>query len=223
MLGGVIADKVGRIKTIIFGCLWAVLGAALQSSAQNITWMMFARVITGVGTGNLNAVVPVWTAEVSSHDARGAALGFEFFLNIGGLAIAYWVEFGVRNVETNGFSWRFPLALQEVFLLVLIVTMPFFPESPRWLAKMGREDEARRLLARLRTDDLDEEAVEVENELYDIMSVVEQERKNASSGSDSYWAMLTRSDLYHTRRRVILTVWLQIAQELVGIGVITVR
>lgn len=78
LIGGVLGDKIGRIKTIIFACVWATFGAALQSSAQNITWMMFARLITGVGTGQLNAIVPVWSAEVSAHDARGSALGFEF-------------------------------------------------------------------------------------------------------------------------------------------------
>lgn len=92
LVGGVLADKIGRIKVIIFGCMWAALGAALQASAMNFAWISLARVITGVGTGQLNAVVPVWTSEVSSHDARGAALGFEFFLNICGLALAYWIE-----------------------------------------------------------------------------------------------------------------------------------
>lgn len=87
---------------------------------------------------------------------------------------------------------------------------------------MGREDEARRLLARLRRSDCDENAVEVENEMYDIMAIVEEERAAAVAGGDGYIAQLTKRDLLNTRRRVILTVWLQICQELCGIGVITV-
>lgn len=46
---GSYADKVGRLKTIEIGAIWAIVGAALQASAQNITWMMFARVIGGIG------------------------------------------------------------------------------------------------------------------------------------------------------------------------------
>jgi hypothetical protein len=47
------ADRIGRLKTIELGCLWGLLGAALQASAQNFTWMAFARIIGGVGCGHL--------------------------------------------------------------------------------------------------------------------------------------------------------------------------
>jgi MFS family permease len=43
------ADRIGRLKTIELGCLWGILGAALQASAQNFTWIAFARIIGGVG------------------------------------------------------------------------------------------------------------------------------------------------------------------------------
>lgn len=93
LLGGSLADRAGRLKAIVFACFWSILGAALQTSAQNITWMCCARVITGVGVGTMDAVIPVWSSEVSSHGARGAFLAMEFFLNILGLALAYWIEY----------------------------------------------------------------------------------------------------------------------------------
>lgn len=83
-LGGYMADSAGRMRTILFGSFWAVLGTALQVSAQNIVWMMLARVLSGIGTGIFNAVVPVWVAELSRHDKRGQAIGFEFTANIAG-------------------------------------------------------------------------------------------------------------------------------------------
>lgn len=45
LMAGSLADRCGRIKAIVFGCLWVVLGAALQASAYNITWMCFGRVL----------------------------------------------------------------------------------------------------------------------------------------------------------------------------------
>ena len=80
LLAGSLADRCGRIKAVVFGSLWALLGAVLQASAQNITWMCCARVIAGVGVGAIDCVVPVWSAEVSSHSARGAFLAIEFFM-----------------------------------------------------------------------------------------------------------------------------------------------
>jgi len=59
ILVGRYADKIGRLKTVEIGCLWGIIGAVLQCSAQNLTWMTFARVIGGVGFKHLNTVVPI--------------------------------------------------------------------------------------------------------------------------------------------------------------------
>lgn len=80
LIAGSLADRCGRIKAVVFGSLWALLGAVLQASAYSITWMCCARVIAGVGVGAIDCVIPVWSAEVSSHQARGAFLAIEFFM-----------------------------------------------------------------------------------------------------------------------------------------------
>lgn len=80
LVAGSLADRAGRIKAVVFGAMWALLGAVLQASAYNITWMCCARVIAGVGVGAIDCVIPVWSAEVSSHGARGAFLAIEFFM-----------------------------------------------------------------------------------------------------------------------------------------------
>lgn len=84
LLVGYYADKIGRLKTIEVGCFWALLGAALQASAQNSTWMAFARVIGGVGCGHLNTVVPIWTSELADPHLRGAFVAVEFTLALVG-------------------------------------------------------------------------------------------------------------------------------------------
>ena len=81
---GAYADKIGRLKTVQVGCMWALLGAALQASAQNITWMCFARVIGGIGCGHLNTVVPVWTSEIADASMRGTFVAVQFTLALVG-------------------------------------------------------------------------------------------------------------------------------------------
>ena len=112
-------------------------------------------------------------------------------------------------------AWRTPLALQLVFVIVIGFGINFFPESPRWLMKVGREEEARNVLKATRSGD-------VEHELQSIKKVVKYELETSSV--NHYWAMLFPKDKYarQLRFRVFLAVWLQIMQELVGIGVITV-
>lgn len=215
LVAGSLADRCGRIKAVVFGSMWALLGAVLQASAYNIAWMCCARVIAGVGVGAIDCVVPVWSAEVSSHQARGAFLAIEFFMNIGGLALAYWIEYFAYLDPNKVMAWRTPLALQIVFIFIIGIGINFFPESPRWLMKVGREEESRNILKATRDGD-------VEDELKGIKKVVKFELE--TSTQNHYWAMIFPKDRYsrQLRWRVVLAVWLQIMQELVGIGVITV-
>lgn len=111
--------------------------------------MLCACVICGVGTGCLNAIVPVWSAEVASHTSRGAFIASEFTLNIFGVVVAYWLEFGmgfIGNGDTQ-VRWRvrgvlvfcsalrcdvylssqFPLAFQIIPMLAFLVFLPLMP------------------------------------------------------------------------------------------------
>jgi hypothetical protein len=103
----------------------------------------------------------------------------------------------------------------------LFVIVWWFPESPRWLVKVGREDEARFVLGRLRGNEGEEKEL-AEAEFQDIRSVSQLEKK--AGNRTSYWSMFTgrgSGDL-HTGRRVQLVIWLQIMQEWVGIAGVTI-
>lgn len=54
--------------------------------------MITARFINGIGTGMLNAIVPVWATETAEHTSRGQFIAIEFTLNIFGVVLAYWLE-----------------------------------------------------------------------------------------------------------------------------------
>ena len=56
-----------------------------------------------------------------------------------GTLIAYWIDYGC-TYGPHPFVWRFPIAFQCVFALVVIVLMLRLPESPRWLEAHGRVD-----------------------------------------------------------------------------------
>lgn len=84
LLVGSLADRIGRLKSLQVGAIWAILGCALMTSAQNFTWMAFARIISGIGCGHLNTIVPIWTSELADSKARGAFVAVEFTLALTG-------------------------------------------------------------------------------------------------------------------------------------------
>ncbi|KAE8445931.1 hypothetical protein EG329_012710 [Mollisiaceae sp. DMI_Dod_QoI] len=208
------ADRIGRLKTIELGCLWGILGAALQASAQNFTWMAFARIIGGIGCGHLNTVVPIWTSELADPNLRGAFVAVEFTLALTGSTIVYWMEYGCLKTQSAPFAWRFPLGFQAFFLLVLLVAIPFYPESPRHLTKIEKHDDARQVLTQCRLDPTD---IKIEQEMIEIEDAI---RLEASSTSHSFTSMLFTKDRLHTRRRVILGAGVQVMQKLTGIDFI---
>lgn len=103
-------------------------------------------------------------------------------------------------------------------MVILAIGINFFPESPRWLLKKGRTEEGLDILAALRGDG-DRDHPDVQKEFSDITTAIKEEE---SEGEPGYFSMLFVKDTLNIPRRVHLSVWLQIIQELTGIGVITV-
>lgn len=133
LLGGSVGDRYGRINGILFGSVWAVFGASLQASAQNPSWMICARIVNGIGTGILNATVPAWAGEIADYSSRGQFIAIEFTLNIFGVVVAYWLQYGLAFADdgSSQFRWRFPIAFQIIPLIILLAVCFAFPESPR--------------------------------------------------------------------------------------------
>ena len=103
-------------------------------------------------------------------------------------------------------------------LLFLCLLINIFPESPRWLVKKGRTEEALHILGALRGNG-DVSHPDVIREYEEIKETLLLEEKHG--GEPNYWDMLFKYDEFNIPRRVHLSIWLQIIQELTGIGVVS--
>ncbi|KAG6846512.1 hypothetical protein H0H93_013476, partial [Arthromyces matolae] len=163
-------------------------------------------------------------------------IALEFTLNIFGVVVAYWLEFGLGFIGDgrSQIRWRFPIAFQIIPVIVFMILLLWMPESPRFLVKAGRLDEAKELLQRLRApaasctsisefnEKVDHADTQASDEYHAIVEAVDLERKHMDM--NSYWNMFwgKGSGNLHIARRVQLSIWLQIIQEWVGIAAITV-
>lgn len=171
-----------------------------------------ARLILGLGIGGYLATVPVWQSEISPSHKRGSNVVTDgIFVGVG-VTLALWIDFGFYFIKGNSVSWRFPFAFQIVFNLVAMASIVFLPESPRWLVKNGRLEEARVVLAAL--SDLDHDSDAITNSIYDI------ETSLTKVGSGSWRDMFTMGEqrLFH---RAYLAATGQMFQQMCGVNLIT--
>ena len=209
-----LADKYGR-KPGLFGCLaMASLGnlimfiAGLGYSKGALPVMYLGRVIMGLGVGGVDSVVPIYSSELSSDDARGKALAQEFQSNIFGLNMAFAINLAI-TVELgkwNQWSWRVPIIAMQVYPIGLLLFIERLPESPRWLVFHDRKEEAQKSLKTIMGDEDGKQKCE------ELIEAADKE----NGDSVSYMDMFTPSHpQFHP---TVITIMGQVNQALTGYG-----
>ena len=207
-----LGDLWGRRKVIFTTHGVSIIGAILMATSFHFPQFIVARLILGLGTGGYVATVPVWQSEIAKANKRGAHVATDGIFIGGGVALALWVDFGFYFIDGNSVSWRFPFAFQIVLSLITMFFITIFPESPRWLIKKGRQDEAREVLAAILDSYPDSDLIN--NEVRSI----EASLAVASSGSWTDMLTMGKPRLFH---RSILAASGQMFQQMCGINVIT--
>lgn len=156
-----LGDRLGRRKTIFLGAILTVIGQLLQTAAYGLPQFVVGRVILGLGVGQFSVAVPVWQSECTSAKHRGQHVVVDGICICLGYALCNWIDFGLSKV-TGSLQWRIPLVVSFFFSLVVLVSVFLLPESPRWLVRVGRIEEATQSLAAYKGLPDEDEAVRVE-------------------------------------------------------------
>ncbi|KAJ5900913.1 sugar transporter [Penicillium subrubescens] len=207
-----IGNPLGRRKTILCGCMTMATGALLQSTSFQLPQFIIARIVTGIGNGLNTSTVPTWQSESSHAHDRGKMVMIEGSLITGGICLSYWINYGFSFIGELEVAWRFPLAFQILFAVVIFFSILHLPESPRWLVMQGREEEALEILEALNEKPRDDPYIV--NELIAIRETV----KEMSKGS---FRSLFKMSEYREFHRVVLAYVNQMFQQISGINLIT--
>ncbi|KAJ5088817.1 general substrate transporter [Penicillium angulare] len=175
-----IGNRIGRRKSLIIAAAIAAIGQIIQSSSFSIGQLVVGRIISGIGNGGVNAVVPVWQSECTAPKSRGKNVVIIGIFISSGIAAAGWVNVGFSFIKNNEVAWRFPLAVPILFTMMIMTFTLFFPESPRWLISKGRLEEAFDTMRKLsREDSIDDANIRVE---IDNISSLLQEGSQSERG-----------------------------------------
>ncbi|KAM5165139.1 solute carrier family 2, facilitated glucose transporter member 2 [Mantella aurantiaca] len=205
---GWIADKLGRIKSMMAVNSLAVIGALLMGLAptgQAHALVIAGRLITGLYCGLTAGLVPIYIGEISPTALRGALGTLHQLGIVTGILISQVV--GLEFILGSKELWPVLLGLSGVPAVIQTVLLFFCPESPRYaFIKLGREEAAKKILKRLKGD-------------YDPSKDIEEmrrEKEEAASEKKVSILQLIKSSNY--RQPLIVSLVLHISQQFSGIN-----
>jgi sugar porter (SP) family MFS transporter len=159
LTAGRLADQIGRRVTVLITALVFIVGVLLVAFSPTFPVLLVARIIIGLAVGSASTVVPLYIGEVVPPRVRGGLVSLNQLAITSGILVSYLIDYGLSD---SG-NWRLMFGLAVIPAAALFIGMVFQKESPHWLIRQGREDDARAVLRRLRDEtDIDAEIREVQ-------------------------------------------------------------
>ena len=151
LVAGTLSDRFGRRRVLFVSAILFALSAVLSAIPQTFTTFLVARFIGGLGIGATSMACPVYIAELAPARHRGR-LGAIFQTGIVvGIFLTLFANAAIQSLGDEAWNvargWRWMLGGEVLPAALLLLLLFAAPESPRWLAKAGRVDEAERVLA----------------------------------------------------------------------------
>ena len=152
LVAGAPAEKFGRKKVLqAIGLLYVVTSLVTALTPAWLPFVLF-RFLGGIGVGASSVVGPMYISEISPAHSRGRLVALFQFNVVSGILIAF-----VSNYLLNGISeesWRWMLGVQAIPSLLFFALVFLVPESPRWLMRQRREDEAKKVFGEIGEKDI---------------------------------------------------------------------
>ncbi|KAI4702964.1 hypothetical protein J4E81_001837 [Alternaria sp. BMP 2799] len=214
-----VADRWGRKTALQIAGLVTIVGCIIQAVAMGALAAMYVgRFIAGLGVGGASMVVPLYISENAPRGIRGGLTGLYQLFIATGTCLAFWVNYGsLMHLSGGAQVYIVPLALQALPAVLLVGCMALNKESPRFLAKQDKWEEATTVLARMRN--LPHSHPYVQDEIKDIADQLEHERMLVAGASikDLLKEMFT---IPGNRKRALISIGLMICQQMTGTNAI---
>ncbi|XP_068659704.1 sugar transporter ERD6-like 16 [Aristolochia californica] len=162
---GEIADWIGRKRAMAMSAGVCIVGWLALSLSKGAVFLDIGRFCTGYGIGVFSYVVPVFIAEITPKNRRGGLATIHQVLITSGISVTFIIG--------TVMPWRLLAITGIIPCVILLCGIGFIPESPRWLAKIGRHKQFEEALRRLRGNDADiyQEAAEIQDYIENLKTL----------------------------------------------------
>ncbi|MGI9048599.1 MAG: sugar porter family MFS transporter, partial [Rubrobacteraceae bacterium] len=202
-IGGRLNDSLGRWKVLLITALIFTVGPFGLAFAPGPTVLVIFRLVLGLSAGLASVTLPVYLSEIAPSRIRGAVTAFYALAIVTG----QFIGFVAGAIFSQSGAWRWMLGLAVVPAVLFLIGLFFIWETPRWLVKQHREEEAWEVLRY----DRDEEAAQSE-----LNEIREMERVEEEEGVSSWREFLAP----WVRPMLIVGIGLAILQQIMGINTI---
>lgn len=205
-VGGWFNDTYGRKKATLSADVIFALGSIVMAAAPGPYFLIFGRLLVGLGVGVASVTAPVYIAEASPSEIRGGLVSTNVLMITGGQFLSYLVNLAFTEVPG---TWRWMLGVSAVPAILQFFLMLFLPESPRWLYLKKDKSEAAAVLSKIY------DSYRLQEEIDQLAAALEEEqdRKNDVRYCDVFKSK-------EIRLALLAGAGLQAFQQLTGINTV---
>ena len=214
---GFLSEAIGRRRALLLAASTFAVSAVGIGSAANFTTFVIWRMAGGLAIGMASVLSPVYIAEIAPAQQRGKLVCLNELTIVLGILAAQTVNWLIAQpvdsaaqtaiaASWNGqIGWRRMFEAAAVPAVAFLIGALLIPESPRWLGRRGRWDEARAVLLRFDNDSTVDEVLRA-------MALTFAQARN-----DGVVATFRRP---RVRRALLIGIVLAVLQQWCGINVI---
>jgi SP family xylose:H+ symportor-like MFS transporter len=203
IFAGSIAEKFGRKPGLMIAAFIFAVSSLAISVSTYLAYFITMRFAAGVGVGMASMLCPMYIAEISPAKVRGRNVAINQLTVVLGILITNLCNYFLADTGAN--AWRWMFGLGTVPAVVFMLGILFLPESPRWLMKVGRNEDAEKVLYKIGSEEF-------------VTSTQEAIRKSlkGAASKESYRAVFEKA----VRPAVLIGITLAVFQQFCGINVV---
>jgi SP family xylose:H+ symportor-like MFS transporter len=145
-VAGILSDRFGRNRILIVSAALFLISAIGSALAGNVTVLIIYRILGGIGVGIASMLSPLYIAEISPAQIRGKMVSYNQLAIVSGMLIVYFINYLIASTGALQWNiasgWRWMFASEALPAALFLIMLLLVPNSPRWLIKQGREQEA---------------------------------------------------------------------------------